>query len=63
MNTTTSPSEWAAAFCLGTALWASCAAVIFALTPVDFTALAHRAALTTAALLMLLSLAAPEATR
>ncbi|GGQ48546.1 hypothetical protein [Streptomyces asoensis] len=46
-------TELAAAFCLGTAMWASCACLIFAFVPVDFGAVARRAALTVLALLLL----------
>ena len=57
-------SEWAAAFCLGTACWVTCCCIYFLLLPVDFAAAGRAAtdaareawvqtALTLAALLIL----------
>jgi hypothetical protein len=59
---TTSLFEWGAAFGLASLLWASCAAAVAALVPVDFAAIALQAALTAAALLALLTIT-PEHTR
>lgn len=61
MYDTHSPAEWSEALVFGSLPWLACSFLVAKLAPADFTAAARDAALSLAALLMLLTTS--EATR